>query len=1085
MPTRRQQSLDVDFQFGQAGKERKQPGRLEQLGSHVRQKLSKSKLSKNSSTGISLQRLGVENPEAALSQRSTGLLELLMPRGGSEGGYDSDAKSIQTAMLKASDGTTIRSPQAAEDLVRTAGRPTSLEGVPTSQSSVDGIPGGQHTHRSPSSLSTPSKTLFTKIVLEDDNQSPTRVLQRLSVGLASGTIKLGDVNGLSGNLNQQESPSSQKRRNDLEFEKALRRLSTTVAAARTESLESNAENARNSLLATLDPSLINFISKFGELKSIDCSRRSSQENAVDKGQTAQKLEMADQSPMEISVLGDGSVMRKDMASLTNSERSSIHLYNMRISQRLASPSVNASGSRPETSRTSIEQAKNELTEGWPADSRLSLTERRPGWVATEHNKRPSDPRTRRLFEDVMAADKSKSQLRNVVSASSNPGTKLVGHDDASSFYWSDGEVSEDRSRQRSTRRNPNSLAVAGRSESISLPVSSSGGSMGHVSVAGEGVWFGRRSSQMRRQGDDDGQLKLHPQRQRSASMPTGNKFSLIAVGTAPRRDRGPTDDYETLSEISTDQIQDTRREQLTEVSVQAVRDVYDERMSDIDPDTISATRKLDSSLTEFDPFSQSTKRRSLGSSDLLPGNGRQRTESSQGANGFSGSEGRYPETTTDMWRRTLKQAIDKPQDEMLGGFLTAPKFDRNGRRRSSASSYSTAKSDQEAVTAESVNVPDKRSLQQVQVSMSAVQPQSLKLGQTPRLDMRRSGLGLKGGGQVKRATGEKKASKKKSLLDLGKRFTTLGLSTQGETGHGTSTPFRDLLGRWGRFPSYSREARCGPAGASEGVAVRDFALECSDENAPSYVRAQQTSWNRNRSALTLGLHRPPSRRRLPFGRKVRMDKRKSKSLDLLRSSINTPGFLGPRTKKTGTGLVDKWKRAYRSSSSDLRAYTQTYGHRSSISMSASVEYPELEIIAGHDGSQDSPCQEHHRRGEVGGPPGPPQASTGALPWTNMYRECVGSLSALKSDVDLQQMNQVDEAKHRDGRQSSGEMKSTDLRSSTVDFEVQLGREHEAVREGLIRKIENIGKEGSPDGTPDGTPDGLDGGGMKGKPVKQD
>lgn len=1066
LPVRKQPSLDVEFKFGQAGKDRRHLGRLEQLGSHIRQKLSESRLSKASSkhheseettrdtTGVSLHRLGVDIPEAAISQRSTGLLELLMSRAGSEGGYDSDARSIHTAALRETDGPPNPNSQTAAEVIRTPGVHMAAEESPRTRS---GSPVSQEADTS-AMAPTPPQTSFIEIVLQEANRSPIKLLQRLSVGLSSGTIKLPDANGMLGtpqapiNEIRDASPGSQRRDRTLYFEGALRRLSATVAAAKTQSLASDAENARDSLLSDLDPELIGFISKFGQQSPMRASNRSSHENGPNgRRQSPQPGDLFDQISVLASVPGEPDALTKEMRSLTDSDRSSVHLYNMRISQQLASPSVTASGSRPETSHTSIEQPKNEPMEAFPAISRLSLSEKHPSWIAIEHNRRPSDPQTRRLFEDVVPSDKSKSQLKHVVTIASAVGSKPetgpVNSDDGSSIYFSDGEISvSDKSRLRTPRRNPNSIAVAGRSESISLPVGSSSGSMSHIPLAAEGAWFGRRSSQMKR---NDQEASPNPPRQRSTSMPTGNQLGLLTVCTTQRRhERVSTEYYETMSEISAEQIQDTRREQLTEVSAQAVHDAYNERMSDIEPGPISWSRERQSAPDN---------------SQLHQTSGRQQTESVQEAGENIGLE-----TTTDMWRRTLKRAIEEPQGGSVGGFLTAPKFDRNGRRRSSTSSHSAAKSEKEAQATVSDNVASSRGLQHGPTHTSAEEKSnihhgSLRSKRTQTIDPRRSVPAADAEVHPQNPAGQRKAPKKKSVLDLGKRFTESGVSAQDDRHQGT---FRDLLGLWGRFPSHSREIRCGPAGASDGVAVREFALECMDENTAAYP-APQAPWNR--SALSLGLHTPATWRRLQFGNKAKINKRKSKSLDVLRNSVNEPRLMGLRTTKNGKGLVAKWKRIYRSSSSDLRAYTQTYGHRSSISMSASAEYPELEIIAGHDGSHDSrPVQwgvagngvtarevgqQHPNEASQFRAGGVKSPQLSPLPWTTMYKECVGSLSALKSDVDLQQqqhVGQTDGTKQHDDKPGSD---SANLRSSTLDFGVQLGREHEAVREGLIKKLE--------------------------------
>ncbi|KAG9779497.1 hypothetical protein ABEF93_005575 [Exophiala dermatitidis] len=1113
LPVKRQYSLDVDFKFGPTAPEQKQPGRLEQLGSHIRQKLSESRLSRSSSkqhvsgetaresSGMSLQPLGMGIPEAGVSQRSTGLLELLMSRAGSEAGYDSDARSIHTAMLTDGDAAVKPSSQSpakieisCDDSGLAAGIAAAVaQGEQGEELATD--PADTNRTTDPSS----SKPSFVGIVMEEYKRSPTKTLQRLSEGLATGTIKLPDAPDLLDGSQKcteekmDDLPKRDSQQHDTELRKALRRLAATVRKA--ESLTTHDGNFCDGLLPNLNRSLICFISKFGEHDLEDSIERTScKEGRVGHDRVPRQVGKAEQGSANASIAPDQGGLKRDMPSLADSDRSSVHLYNMRISQQLASPSITADGSRPETSRTSIEQYKIESADAGPAISRLSLSERHPSWIATEHNRRPSDPRTRRLFENGISTDKASSQLKSVLSAGASacyePVKGAVTRDDASSFYWSDGEVSSGNRRTPSNpRRNPNSIAVAGRSDSMSLPARSSGGSIAHASVAAENAWFGRNSSQLQRQGEGNDRLQASTQRHRSASMPTGDRSRpSTSIPIRRKLQLHSTEDDEALSEISAEQLQDARRERLTELSVQAVHDSYNERMSDVGPAILSSKGNEKPAWLELDPF-WSTERRPRTSSDPFPNNGRRRTISGSGRTPLKGSEISSQETTTDMWRRTLKRAMEEPNETSLGGFLTAPKFDREGRRRSSTSSHHSATAcDRDTTTAEQMNVPDNRILHVDRMYPASAGEEKTEdsSGQPRGVGLKRSIPKLTIGRPVKKKSSEKAVLKKRSILDLGKRFTIVSGTRQDERRHGAGTQFRDLLGIWGRFPSHSRDVRSGSAGERDGVAVRDFALECVDENAV------QAIWNR--STLTLSLPAPPSWRRLPFGRKGRIDKGKSKSLDLLRSSVNEPQFLSHGTRKGGKGFVGRWKKIYRSSSSELRAYMQTYGHRSSISMSGSVEYPELEIIPGHDGSHDSrplrsglqgnqAATRELQRGRLVGK----QSFTGTrgdeprentVAWKNMYRDCVGSLSALKSDVDLQQVKHIDGEREHQGhdKQSIGGTQSADLRSSTVDFEVQLGRQHDSVREGLIRKIEDMGRESS---------DGILAKSKQGKHVKQD
>jgi hypothetical protein len=304
--------------------------------------------------------------------------------------------------------------------------------------------------------------------------------------------------------------------------------------------------------------------------------------------------------------------------------------------------------------------------------------------------------------------------------------------------------------------------------------------------------------------------------------------------------------------------------------------------------------------------------------------------------------------------------------------------------------------------------------------------------------------------------GPSKASRKKSLLDIGRRFSAAGNCSEAERTSGASTPLKDLLGLWGRFPSHTREDRCGSAGAKDGIAVRDFGLECQDENNPS------CSARHTRPNLALDVQTPGSWKMLSFskGRIARGDTRSASSLRTMRA-MRTPRTPGGRHYKSGKGLAARWKKLYRTSSMEFQAYTHNYGHRSSIGVGASVEYPELDVVPGIPGWRSDldgavEAGDQHRGEPAGCVQDRLQQPLDTAPWTQAYRDCVGSLSALKSDPHLRRTSLDDgPGPARYGNVAPGAMSSAELRDSTVNFESQLGKQNEAAKEGLIRKVESM------------------------------
>ncbi|KAI1630101.1 hypothetical protein EDD37DRAFT_645822 [Exophiala viscosa] len=1084
-----QSSFNADFNpQAKQSSHRKQSSRIEQLGNHIKQKLSESGLSKSSSKAhmasqdapceMPLQRqtlapLGVEETMVGLSQRSTGLLELLMSRTGSEGGYDSDAKSISTAVLKSSDGTIRLSPQRAKALLQSSPEHASPrkelpEDEQTPQTSGETQP--QTNTATPKSPSSSPGTSLTKVLLAQQDESPTKVLLKLNEGVTNGTITIPKTPAVTETMNPMHrgskaihdsngSPSRSEARlqhNCTEVTDVLKKLNNTVGAAKRQSLLSNtAETPRDSLVSTLDPSLIDFISKYGERSSIE-TRKSIRLKNVARTDNLNLPGRDGYTSGETSILGKEDTSGKDVASLTGSEQS-LHLYNMRISQRLASHSFNATSSRPNTSHTVTQHSHKSSIDARPTTSHTASSGKLPGAIAIEHNRLPSDPETRRLFENDENLVRPPSSWRSMTSSNMSESKRpksSTSHGKASSFYWSDGETGHEALQPRKTS-NPNSIAIGGRSESVNLLVGSPSSTMSQMSNAEESAWFGGKPSQQQRSSEDQGQHD-GPKRDRSVSMPSRGLSDSEGLpylsGKKPERSIGAN---ETLSVISLDRLADARREKMTEISTQAVQDVRDERMSEIEPEKLGIPIRVGQEGGSHRLLFWSRSRQNSATSEIPPEAKQHTSENGGLSRQESISIGPLQESTTDMWRRTMKKAIRDPEEESLGGFLTAPRFDREGRRRSTRSSISTIGADKGETAHDATSpLPGSNITQQGPQEPLGVKSHLEVCFQRPaplpNVSPRPSITMMPMKPDAAMAINEKK--RKKSLRDIGRRFTASG---DEERGSGATTPLRDLLGAWGRFPSHTRSERCGATGTRDGVTALDFAAAEPHVDTPSSLPL----WSM--STTGLGFRSPGSWRVPSFGKKARIDKAKSRSMPFSRTWNQSLEF---RAKKSRKGLVGRWKRIYRSSSSDLKAYVDHYGHRSSISVGASVEYPELEIIPGlgrldvGDFSSwrydtDGTDQQHHREEASQSPNGLQQTDTtlDAQPWTQMYNDCV-SLSGLRRDGDVRSMSADEETGlgEKDGLHS---MISTELRNSTASFGVQVGKELEVVREGLMKRVE--------------------------------
>src|SRR6202000_835736 len=111
----------------------------------------------------------------------------------------------------------------------------------------------------------------------------------------------------------------------------------------------NGTDLRASLVSNLDPNLLDLISRYGERPSAEIPGRLSDDRAAQTLAESQPRSADDQKAVRPSMRAGEDPSKRDLPSLADSERSSVHLYNMRISQRLASPSFVTASTRLNTS----------------------------------------------------------------------------------------------------------------------------------------------------------------------------------------------------------------------------------------------------------------------------------------------------------------------------------------------------------------------------------------------------------------------------------------------------------------------------------------------------------------------------------------------------------------------------------------------------------------------------------------------------------------------------------------------------------------------------------------------------------------
>ena len=589
----REPSFDINFKFGAKSPETTDMSRLEQLGSHIRQKISEGRPSKDRSNQKTttdesthaqrddLMASGsVPLADFHSSQRSAGLAEFLMSKTGSETGYDSDAKSIKIAIVSSPDTTkeqdsVKRGPSPGQTLQQDSG-PTQDEPL------------------APTDPNTSSPISFMTAILAEKDTSPMKALQNLSVGLANGVITLPDAselekaNKMSPNV-LTTNPQSERgicsvEDTEVHVLSELKRLGDTAAAAKRESLRTEPDDARDSLVSNLDLSLLQYISRFTESETVATTEADPFYNPSSVA-SSKLFTTTKAPPVNSNVKGITNGREKDLDSLDESDQESVHLFNMRISQNLASPSLLAVASRPTTGRTSTTQRPLGSPDDGSLHHRVSKSTQVTQHSIVEHNRRPSDPLTKLMFEGKLDRGMSQTHRRTATSTSCGLSQSSLHKrpvvDDSSSFYWSDGDVADSEDPTAcSRRRNPNSIAVGGRSESISLPVTTPSDKMLQTRTE-ESAWFGRKgfNSDQSKSYSPDGSM-----RNRSLSLP--EERTCLVEYTAERKRRHRTEENERFSEISASVLQTDGVHKLTEQSAQALRDAANERMSEVDSTTL-------------------------------------------------------------------------------------------------------------------------------------------------------------------------------------------------------------------------------------------------------------------------------------------------------------------------------------------------------------------------------------------------------------------------------------------------------------------------------------------------------------------
>lgn len=1039
VPTSRP-SLDLDFKFGETRiSPSKPPSRIEQIGNHIKQRLSDSRLSKLGSRHSfqDSQENGLHgNPHGntananndapmATSQSSIGLSNILASGNGSRVGYDSDAKSLNSPVLDSDAGTIkvgsgfvkhmleMLEPhhRAHEVSLPSSSSPPRAEKV-QSQSACH--PQSQY---SPFPA-LPDRTSFADALHMDKDESPKALLRRLSAGIADGTIKIPGTPELRTarlpSLREIDTDwrlsaprrSSSLPRERKAFEAKLQQVHAIVAdTGKGSSPGKGEEGKRTSLISELDPTLLDYIDNYCQRYSTVSTDKEALKSPTDNGPQ-------DDQPLPKS---------KTAPPVPDADRDSIHLFNMRISQQLASRSR-----LPVTSPTSSLNASCRSlmpTDDYDMGAAGSKApDHRPGIAVREHNRRPSDPRTLALFEAELGFRDPSCSWKTVTpapSATSYAGLRsslLPVTRNTSSCYLSDDDTGKNALGKKvndsrpGSYINPHSLAIGGRSVSAKLSASHSEQKSKLLSPADSG-WSQQVSSENHRSSEDSWEAPTRVyQRGRSTSMPQKRPHrEYVSPTPNPKRFRQRTEDAETLSEISVERALDRRNERLTEISLRAIKTKRDEQLSEIDHSILPSG---DGSIS----------RRSGKFSDLKRSVKHEQEHHSMGLARsmkpcVSSIRPPLKPCATEKWEQAFDRAAGWAYDldRLMPGLSLVP----YGRRKSFDTIDNTNSAVAELKRASICSSRRSRSVDDLRRSSTLIRAgEDSDLGHNTHVsfptalpDMMTTSLGA----NEPRHSAMEPKQRKKSILDLRRHFAT----TPSTSADAAGTPFKELMSIWSRFPSHTRAARNRSAGIGDDVLAHDFVdigpLGKTEGKSPAFGK----------------------------GKKKGMTVREPLSRDSARN--------GRR------GILGKWKRIYRSSSTDLRKYALNYGHRSSISVGGTLEYPELECLPGEAKFIETHAQRMHTSLSDGSPcrskDEPPAVALEVNPrrrreavdWGKYYGDCVGSLSALKSEFDLNDRSTLSTGDPAD-------VKSLDMRDSTVNFQEAIGREQEQLRQQLIDQI---------------------------------
>lgn len=924
---RTQGSLDLNYAFhsGSPASAPKARTSLQRISQHLKQKISEMSVS---SSGSALAREGCDHqnieqnrkdPAAdeeaimlGLSMRSTGLTDFLRSREGSVDAYDSDAQTIKTPYLQSAVGTmriasSVAPPhRLSEAEILPKDSVSNYESSPKpslakpaiSQPLPGPIAASVHQHgfkQGPTQLA-PATTVMNLDTTKSDNSDPNQESETEHVNIsARDKLKLFSSHSLSEHggvfLNDQRKSVSAAAEPETP-QTIVKYPCQNVSDIEHSRRHDDSANRATTLLKDLDPALLEYLSSCTPVKPDHHEPGTLPTRASISGKTPTAVHMcaakngSNRQHEKHDDLPHQS--HTDLASLNSeapSERSkSVHLFNMHISRQLASKSTANMLSPSTSARTSRKSIdlSGPYESDRLADSLSFATVVRPTGVRAEHVRRPSDPQTRQLFEQFGHSARPAWMQRSFSVGRSQLGSR--DRDDASSFYAQD---------HGSASSNGNLSFTDGCGTSFR--------NMNSLAVGGRALSTTLPKARS---------TLAHGQSHHSSTRPIPDQLGgIIQDRDAFRESFDGTAEQRTslTTGVTPNEYTETSEEQRVSHKPLPAEKCIPRLQIDTEPSRRLSAGWLNSGQRQdwdyaFASSNRSQDRRLSTLSMIAP----------------DADPATCQESATDMWNRAFHDARNSASRDLL----STPTIEMDSLRRPSSLNTirpkhrsSVALQTPEAVVRRSRSAGPSDRETVLQAESSSRRGLTKKL---TRLSLRQLKISKE---SFRANSGARKLQKKHSPPNVTAASETSPTPEIRINSSSHTTPTKERLGIWASFPMKEFAKRNGPASELDRIVVRDFCGSGSRNIDNTWVTPEQPI--------------SPAEDLSPWS-----NKHKSRNL------ADEDRYLRRVHKPRRVLFLHRWRRFYRTRSSEWHGYRTTGGHRSSVSAGQSAEFPELESLPG-------------------------------------------------------------------------------------------------------------------------------------------